>query len=476
MNVVRLSPASPTADLRALQEVENFASTDMGWGGEDTWTYRVLTEEQINTELLRVCEHGTKGRVDYATFQPCTIYEARSQDRFVVQNWDMPGGQWAFSGVFDGHGSHDTVDFVVEHLPARVRSSLQAILARTTASSAAVSRLLSDAIIEIDNAITQNFLNLFPGGRETFAQLSDQEIASIIEQKGKGEHSQNILRCMQGSTALLALVDPSGTQLWVANLGDCRAILISEDSDGFFTARRISDVHNGGNAGELRRIVDEHPGEDECVLDKRVLGFLAPTRALGDTWMKIPAICSRRVLMRTNQFRTAGISDEYINRVVTPPYVSNIPQVSYQRLRKCNCQSSRDPSNAAASTGAIKSHVYGGVSDVALLLCSDGFVDLYENDDLEEEYYLRRWGTKIGEAIVPFSSSPSPSLRSSRPPLNAPTQATQDRNQSRTNLAVHLLRDAIGGDDVSRASANLTVEMDERWMDDTTILVHNFSQ
>jgi pyruvate dehydrogenase phosphatase len=40
---------------------------------------------------------------------------------------------------------------------------------------------------------------------------------------------------------------------------------------------------------------------------------------------------------------------------------------------------------------------------------------------------------------------------------------------------VHLLRDAIGADDISRSSANLTVEMDERWIDDTTIIVHRFS-
>lgn len=102
MNVVHLSPASPTADLRALEEVEDFASTDMGWGGEDTWTYRILPEEQITPELLRRSHNEIRGRVDCVTFQPCSSYEARSQDRYVVQNWDMPGGQWSFSGIFDG--------------------------------------------------------------------------------------------------------------------------------------------------------------------------------------------------------------------------------------------------------------------------------------------------------------------------------------------------------------------------------------
>ena len=113
MNVVRLSPASPTADLRALQEVSDFASTDMGWGGGDRWTYRILSEEQITQELHRVSHHGTCGNIDYVTFQPCTSYEARSQDRFVVQHWDLPDGRWTFSGVFDGE---DDVSIILDQL------------------------------------------------------------------------------------------------------------------------------------------------------------------------------------------------------------------------------------------------------------------------------------------------------------------------------------------------------------------------
>lgn len=102
MEVVRLSPASPTAGLRALEEVEDFASTDMGWGGEK-WTYRILSEDQIMPELIQKCQsRGTNGHVDYASLQPCTSYEARSQDRLVVQIWDMPDGEWTFSGIFDG--------------------------------------------------------------------------------------------------------------------------------------------------------------------------------------------------------------------------------------------------------------------------------------------------------------------------------------------------------------------------------------
>lgn len=36
--------------------------------------------------------------------------------------------------------------------------------------------------------------------------------------------------------------------------------------------------HNGDNDAELERIQKTHPGEPECIVDRRVLGALAPTR------------------------------------------------------------------------------------------------------------------------------------------------------------------------------------------------------
>ena len=55
-------------------------------------------------------------------------------------------------------------------------------------------------------------------------------------------------------------------------------VLVSRTTHGRLTGRRLSDVHNGGNTLELRRIRSEHAGERECVVNDRVLGFLDPTR------------------------------------------------------------------------------------------------------------------------------------------------------------------------------------------------------
>lgn len=111
----------------------------------------------------------------------------------------------------------------MEHLPAKVKASLHGALVSKSASPASISRLLSDAITEIDNTITHDFLRLFPMRPDDLGRLRDKDIAAHLKGQGVGPASPNILRCMQGSTALLTLVGPSMGHLWVANLGDCRA-------------------------------------------------------------------------------------------------------------------------------------------------------------------------------------------------------------------------------------------------------------
>jgi len=44
-------------------------------------------------------------------------------------------------------------------------------------------------------------------------------------------------------------------------------------------------------------------------------------------------------------------------------------------------------------------------------------------------------------------------------------------NRMRGNFALSLLRDGLGGDDIRLVSQKLTVEMEEKWMDDVTMIV-----
>jgi pyruvate dehydrogenase phosphatase len=112
---------------------------------------------------------------------------------------------------------------------------------------------------------------------------------------------------------------------------------------------------------------------------------------------------------------------EFTGRIITPPYVSNIPDVHHLLLPIC--------ADRPSAPGF-------------LIMCSDGLVDLYPKKakaDLENH-----WAQVVANALRPDRGS---------------------------NAALELLRDAIGGNDAHKVSRNLTVEMEERWFDDTTIIV-----
>jgi pyruvate dehydrogenase phosphatase len=51
--------------------------------------------------------------------------------------------------------------------------------------------------------------------------IPDEEVKNIINDDG--HNVATVLRCMRGSTALVAITDPSKSNLWVASLGDSAA-------------------------------------------------------------------------------------------------------------------------------------------------------------------------------------------------------------------------------------------------------------
>lgn len=66
------------------------------------WTYRAIPEPFVSSELARLASaHIITSKVtttSCVSLQPCPDPEERSQDRFVVLDWDG----WSFSAVLDG--------------------------------------------------------------------------------------------------------------------------------------------------------------------------------------------------------------------------------------------------------------------------------------------------------------------------------------------------------------------------------------
>ncbi|KAI0048300.1 protein serine/threonine phosphatase 2C [Auriscalpium vulgare] len=399
----------------------------MGWSeytGGALWTYRKLPEPLLSRELNRLSAATTISGAHCVSLQPCPNPEAASQDRYAVEDWHIGSGNWRFAAIFDGHAGHEMVDHTVQNLPSRVKEALAASVGSgdSDIDVRVVSDCIKRAITAFDESVVADLLAIFPGGEEEFSKLSDGQISEVIN---SAEHSVKVLRCMRGTTALVTLVDPSNNNLWVASLGDCQAALGTRETSGGWKVELLSTNHNGEDPAEAERIRSEHPGEAECIMRDRVLGAIAITRALGDHLYKLPRIYTDRIFLNMKQrfkFSVASV-DEILPRNITPPYLSNVADIQHVRLA---AKDSRDK------------------PEQILILCSDGLIDLY-SARMSLQLSAQRW-------------------------VKAATEGTSGEG----NAAARLLRDALGGGDVTAVSKMLTVEMTSRWMDDTTIIVQYF--
>lgn len=141
--------------------------------------------------------------------------------------------------------------------------------------------------------------------------------------------------------------------------------------------------------------------------------------AIGDTWLKMPSDYTTRIFsqLEKHEWMSPDKAKGFAKLIRSPPYVSCEPEIYH--LKKPH-------SNAS----------------MILILCSDGLADLYTEMDMGS--MLQCWANVVGAAI------------DARLPLPA----------------LSLLRHSLGGDDVLALSRSLTLEMDEKWMDDVSIIVH----
>jgi pyruvate dehydrogenase phosphatase len=114
-------------------------------------------------------------------------------------------------------------------------------------------------------------------------------------------------------------------KLFVANTGDCRAVMAYEEKDSSQKVILLSYDHNSDNVSELKRIFDAHPKieQNNIIRYNRLLGQLMPLRAFGDFGYKWPVSVIRQV----------GLIKAFGPRVIppfyhTPPYLIADPEVT----------------------------------------------------------------------------------------------------------------------------------------------------
>ncbi|KAG6375879.1 phosphatase 2C-like domain-containing protein [Boletus reticuloceps] len=348
------------------------------------------------------------------TFTRLSTSEARTR---LAQASDPQSMSYA------GHLGDATVEHAAYHMPIIVREFLEEITRKHRGRAVPpplIADMFSSAIRAFDDAIANDVLELFPGGLQSVRNMPDDEIYTTLNDHATGGQNFKKARlCMYGTTALVALVDPDHENLWLANLGDCQGVMISETDHRTWNFEILTTSHNGTNEHEVQRVKSEHPGESECVDDDRVLGAIAPFRCIGDTPFKQPPEFTRRILYNLFPGQDTSPWEEFLVRNLTPPYISAMAEVTHYPL--------------GASQKRLRKY---------LVLASDGFTDICG----EAQRSVIEWWLQCVESGSACCET--------------------------DNRALQLLWQGLGGDAV-HVSKVLTVDLDVPWLDDVSIIVQS---
>lgn len=143
-----------------------------------------------------------------------------------------------------------------------------------------------------------------------------------------------------------------------------RAVLgVYDKAKDIIKGRALTEDHQPSNLRELSRIHNDHPGEENTVVDNpgrgplRVLGGLMPSRAFGDARYKYSLDDQAKIDVLLEQGKTYSYSWHKPPNLFTPPYVTATPEVFRMTI---------------------------GENDKFLVLATDGLYDSLSSGDVAE--------------------------------------------------------------------------------------------
>ncbi|XP_016981564.1 pyruvate dehydrogenase [acetyl-transferring]-phosphatase 1, mitochondrial [Drosophila rhopaloa] len=315
---------------------------------------------------------------------------------------------------------NDNVDFVSEIKPIYEASFLKYIKQLTETPQRDVSSELVHAFLQLDEGLSQEALS-----------SSDVRTMSVAL-----------------SGAVACLVHMEGLQLHVASTGDCGAVLgVLDPQTQQWQPKKLNIEHNADNMTEVRRILAEHPKEEQetVIRNGRLLSQLAPLRAFGDFRYKWSLdIMQQKVLP---MFGEQAMAPNYY----TPPYLTARPDVQQHEL---------------------------GPNDKFLVIASDGLWDFLSPSEVV---------SLVGEHINSKKILEPMRLPEGDTTLQQISEQLVERKAGLTrkpvdqNAATHLIRHALGATDYgiehSKISYYLTLPKDvvRLYRDDITITVIYFN-
>ncbi|CAF1204422.1 unnamed protein product [Didymodactylos carnosus] len=240
------------ADAKILTELDddNRDGHCFGFFHRKSRNQSLLLERPMKDKEL---EHGKHENIEFA-FGSMQGYRLSNEDmhkhllEFDNQFWKL----WSYFSIFDGHNGIDAAKHACDRLDKQLLTSLNHLLTKHDNSSYDSSESINFDIEEFKSAI-----------KETYYKL-DEELRSVIQDQS-------------GSACITCLIGPE--QIYLVNIGDSRALLVSKDGH----ILRTTKDHKPDDEEELKRIEDAGGKVQRNTGDvPRVENLLAITRVLGD--------------------------------------------------------------------------------------------------------------------------------------------------------------------------------------------------
>ncbi|XP_057291068.1 pyruvate dehydrogenase [acetyl-transferring]-phosphatase 2, mitochondrial-like [Hydractinia symbiolongicarpus] len=284
-----------------------------------------------------------------------------------------------------------------------------------------------------ENQIPLNF-GVSQAIKEAFLRLDTDMISEMKYLADSNQmNTHNLGVALSGCCALVAYLVHD--ELYVANLGDCRAVLGSYCNGNWSAVQLTYDHTAASSPEEIQRILSEHPADEtrSCIQYGRLLGRLAPLRALGDVQFKLSASELGDMFKTLPKFSP-------MQNLKTPPYLSAEPDVFHYKLEK---------------------------SDRFIVLASDGLWDMLDNEEVIElvaAYLEGRRSEKLQERAHLYGVANCDAIL-------ADPNAFKDSEDE--NIASFLIRFALAGYDRNnlRAMMSLSYPDVRLYRDDISVAV-----
>ncbi|KAI4281011.1 MAG: hypothetical protein L6R38_004005 [Xanthoria sp. 2 TBL-2021] len=267
-----------------------------------------------------------KGLLRYDDFsmialEPREEYIVAASMADLDENGDhLPNGLcWASWGIVDGHAGPYTaavvkellLEYIVDELflkagidPRSPYRDTRPIFQNRPLQD--VVQAMGDAFQRLDNDLLKKAARAITGSIPLQASMQDLAPAE------------------SGCSAVLATYDTASQYLFVANVGNSRAVLGHRNAQGTWEASPLSVDHTCQNEDEVARLRAEHPNEADMIKDGQLLGKTV-TRAFGDLRWKLSAriqsIAHARLFGRP-----------LLPSFLTPPYVTAEPSISTKKI------------------------------------------------------------------------------------------------------------------------------------------------